>query len=54
MLKKHSVVQHHLHLIKGEASAVIPELVKDLEIDLLVIGEWTQSIAYASTAPVRC
>jgi universal stress protein E len=38
MLKKHSVAQHQLHLIKGEASAVIPELVKDLEIDLLLMG----------------
>jgi len=38
MLKEHSVAQHQLHLIKGEASAVIPELVKDLEIDLLVMG----------------
>jgi len=38
LLKNHSVAHYQLHLLKGEASDVIPKLVTKLGIDLLIIG----------------
>lgn len=38
LLLKHSVEHYRLHLIKGDAATVIPQLVAKLGIDLLTIG----------------
>lgn len=38
LLKKHSVSPQHVHLPKGEAIPAITELVKNLGVDLLVMG----------------
>lgn len=38
LLLKHSVEHYRLHLIKGDAAMVIPQLVAKLGIDLLTIG----------------
>jgi universal stress protein E len=37
-LKKHSITTEHVHLPKGDAVHAIPELVKELGVDLLVTG----------------
>jgi universal stress protein E len=38
LLKRHSITTAHVHLPKGEAIHAIPELVKDMGFDLLVMG----------------
>ncbi len=38
LLARHSVTGYQLHLLKGDASIVIPPLVTKLDIDVLVIG----------------
>ncbi len=38
VLKKHSIKTEHVHLPKGDAVHAIPELVKELGVDLLVMG----------------
>ena len=38
LLARHSVTGHQLHLLKGDASTVIPQLVTKLGIDVLVMG----------------
>lgn len=38
LLARHSVTGYQLHLLKGDASTVIPQLVTKLGIDLLTIG----------------
>ena len=38
LLERHSVTGYHLHLLKGDAGTVIPQLVTKLEIEVLVMG----------------
>ncbi len=38
LLKKHAITDYELHLLKGEAADVIPQMINQSDIDLLVMG----------------